>query len=465
MKILNKMWAWVDDRTGLSDLVKPLMDHPVPRKAQWWYVFGSATMFCLVLQVVTGAALALMYQPSAETAFDSLKYISEEAVLGSWLRGLHYFGASGMILMMGIHMIRVYIMAAYKFPREMSWLTGVALLGLTIAMGFTGQLLRWDDTGVWSTVVAAEQMGRIPLVGTAVAQFLMGGETVGGHTLSRFFAYHVFFIPGLLFGIVALHVYLVVRNGISEPPVAGQPVDPKTYRKWYHDLLKKDGVPFFPDAAWRDVVFSVVLVAIISILAFFIGAPELTAPPDPTAINVNPKPDWYLSWLFALFALMPPEIENYVMFLGPIVVTFLLLALPFLSNSGERHPLRRPWAIAGVIFTVTMIGVLTMTGSKAPWSPNFDVQPLPASVTNSSDPQVLDGAQLFYKKGCLYCHKINEYGGLRGPDLTDVENRLTKSELVIRIVNGGKDMPAFGGSLSDKELNAIIAFLEVDKKQ
>ena len=463
MGLLKKAWLWVDDRSGISELFAPLLDHPVPEGSKWWYVFGSATMFCLMLQVATGVALALLYQPSAETAYASLEYITNQAFLGSWLRGLHYFGASGMILMMGIHMIRVYLMAAYKFPREMSWLTGVALLGLTVGMGFTGQLLRWDDTGVWSTVVAAEQMGRIPLIGTSIAQFLLGGETIGGHTLSRFFAFHVFIIPALLFLILGLHVYLVVRNGISEPPVQGVPVDPKTYRKWYHDMLEKEGVPFFPDAAWRDVVFGVVLILIISILAFIVGAPELIGPPDPTNIHVNPKPDWYLSWLFALFALMPPAIESYVMFLGPLVVVFLLLALPFLSNSGERHPLRRPWAIAEVVFTVSIVGVLTMIGNEAPWSPNFDAKPLPATIVENASPQVLEGAKLFFDKGCLYCHQINQYGGQRGPNLTDVENRLSTAALVIRIVNGGKDMPAFGGSLSESELSSIVAFLEAKK--
>lgn len=464
MGLLRNIGNWLDDRMGITELIAPLLNHPVPSGSKWWYVFGSATLFCLLLQVFTGIGLALMYQPSSETAYASLEYISNQAILGNWLRGLHYFGASGMVLMMGIHMIRTYLMAAYKFPREMSWITGVFLLGLTIAMGFTGQLLRWDDTGVWSAVVAAEQMGRIPIVGTSIAHFLLGGDTVGGHTLSRFFAYHVFLIPALLFMIVGLHVYLVVRNGISEPPTPGRPVDPKTYRKWYHQLLKEKGVPFFPDAAWRDVVFGVCVILIIALLAFIIGAPSLLGPPDPTNIHVNPKPDWYLSWLFALFALMPPAIESYVMFFGPVLVVFLLLALPFLSNKGERHPLRRPWAIAGVVFTVTIIGVLTVAGSKAPWSPNFATKPLPDNIVANAGPEVMQGAQLFYKKGCLYCHQINQYGGQRGPDLTEVEKRLTKQELTIRIVNGGKDMPAFGGSLSEVELNAIVAFLESPKQ-
>src|SRR6478609_6779696 len=185
-KRLKKIWHWIDDRSGISELIMPMLKHPVPPGSKWSYVFGSATLFCLVLQVVTGVGLALLYQPSSDKAFASLQFITNQAVMGKWLRGLHYFGASGMILMVGIHMLRVYITAAYKYPREMSWISGVVLLLLTVSMGFTGQLLRWDDNGVWSAVVAAEQMGRIPLIGKYIARLLIGGDTLGGQSLSRF---------------------------------------------------------------------------------------------------------------------------------------------------------------------------------------------------------------------------------------------------------------------------------------
>ena len=459
-KRLKKIWYWIDDRSGISELIMPMLKHPVPPGSKWSYVFGSATLFCLVLQVVTGVGLALLYQPSSDKAFASLQFITNQAVMGKWLRGLHYFGASGMILMVGIHMLRVYITAAYKYPREMSWISGVVLLLLTVSMGFTGQLLRWDDNGVWSAVVAAEQMGRIPLIGKYIARLLIGGDTLGGQSLSRFFAYHVFLFPGLLILFVTFHLYLVLRNGISEPPKPGQVVDPKTYRAWYKDLLKTKGVPFFPDAAWRDVVFGVGTLLAIIALAYFVGPPAINQPPDPSIIYTKPSPDWYLLWIFALFALMPPAIESYVMFLGPIILIGLLFSLPFISNKGERSPIKRPWAIVGSIATVIIVASLLVAGVKTPWSPNFKTKMLPLSVVNSSDTMALAGSKLFYDKGCLYCHKVKDYGGKVGPELTHIARSLNEKQMTIRIVNGGDNMPAYGASLRSNELDELVAFLK-----
>ena len=212
MDKLKKIWEWIDDRTGISEVITPLAKHLVPPDSKWSYVFGSATLFAFILQVITGVALSLLYQPTSETAYESLKYISNEVLLGNILRGIHYFGASAMILLVGIHMIRVYLAAAYKYPREMSWISGLVLLALTMGMGFTGQLLRWDSNGVWSAIVLAEQAGRLPFIGTTVAHFLLAGETIGGETLSRFFAFHVFLIPALMFGLIGLHLFLVIRK-------------------------------------------------------------------------------------------------------------------------------------------------------------------------------------------------------------------------------------------------------------
>ena len=463
MDKLKNIWRWIEDRTGIAAFIKPLAEHLVPPDSRWTYVFGSATLFIFILQVITGVGLSLLYQPTSETAYASLQYITNQVPLGDILRGIHYYGASAMIILIGIHMIRVYLAAAYKYPREMSWISGVILLGLTLGMGFTGQLLRWDSNGVWSAIVGAEQAGRIPFIGKWLAHFILAGGTLGGATLSRFFAIHVFLIPALLFGLIGLHVFLVFRNGISEPPKAGRPVDPKTYRNWYEDMLKKKGVPFFPNAAWRDIAFGLLIVFIVILLAVIVGPPKIGAPPNPANINSNPRPDWYFLWIFALFALMPRGIESFAIAFGPVIIGLILFLLPIVFNKGERSPARRPWSVFIVVVMVTMIATFWHEGIKSPWSPDFNAKPLSTKIVGNVGIDAVAGASLFYKKGCLYCHSISGDGGHRGPDLTKVADRLNDQEMTIRIVNGAGNMPAFGASLTKKELQQILAFLNTRK--
>jgi ubiquinol-cytochrome c reductase cytochrome b subunit len=465
MKIIDNLLAWLEERTGLTKPLIHMITHPVPPGSKWYYVLGTAIMTCFIVQVITGIALSTLYVPSAGQAYESVRYISTQAPFGSLIRGMHYFGASAMILFTGLHMIRVYLMGSFKFPRELNWLTGVALLFLTVAMGFTGQILRWDQNSVWTVAVGSQQALRVPVIGKLLVEVLVSGAEVGSATLSHFFTYHVFLFPAILIGAIVLHVWLVLHNGISEPPVVGEPVDPKTYRAKYEAMLEREGRPFWPDAAWRDIVFSTFVVISILVLAVWFGPPAIENPPDPSLVVAQPKPDWYLLWYFSLLALLPHEIEDWVIVLAPLFVVVVFLLVPILAPTGERSPRRRPWAVASIAFIVTFVLALTIEGFREPWTPKFDAKPLTPEIIGASSGPVYDGAQVFDNKGCLFCHSISGHGGKRGPDLTEVGNRLTNDQLTIRIVNGGYNMPAYAGNITPQELRNLTAFLKTRKSK
>ena len=244
------------------------------------------------------------------------------------------------------------------------------------------------------------------------------------------------------------------------PPVPGEKVDPKTYRAEYEKLLERAGVPFWPDAAWRDVVVAVGVVVTIVALAFFVGPPELGKPPNPSLLANDPAPDWYMLWYYAVLALLPRGMESVFMVAAPMAAIVFLLLVPVLWNKGERHPSRRPWAVAAVLMIVLSIIGFWIEGSRAPWSPKFDAQPLSAALVGTTSPPIVTGAQLFHDKGCEFCHMVEGQGGMRGPDLTDVAHRLSENDLRIKIANGGSNMPSFAGILTHDDLDNLVAFLE-----
>lgn len=460
----KNFFQWIDERTGAKEVFAATAGHPIPPKTGWMYVFGSATLVALIVQVLTGIALATKYVPSVSQAYETLQLLTEYDTVGRLLRGMHYWGASAMVLFMGFHMSRTFITGAYKYPREMNWITGVVLLALTLAVAFTGQLMRWDNNAIWSIMVAANQAARLPWLGEASAQFILGGPQLSGSTLNRFFALHVFILPGLIFLTLGVHLYLIIKNGISERPKKGQVVDPKSYRQWYWDYVKKSGEPFWPNAAWRDAVVCTGLIILITLLAWIVGPPKLDPPPNPTFLEASPRPDWYFLWYFAVLALSPHHLENYIMIFGPALAGIALLFLPLLFPKGERHPLRRPWAMGVLLLTYLTIGSLWIAGAQTHWSPHFDTPPLPASIVGTDNGHVWEGAKLFRERGCQYCHEIDGIGGKRGPNLTYIADRLTRNQMIIRINNGGYNMPAYAASLSSEDLELILDFLESHKK-
>jgi ubiquinol-cytochrome c reductase cytochrome b subunit len=451
-------WAWFDERTGLGATVGGLLEHPVPPTG-WDYTIGSAALVAFIVQVVTGVALAFTYVPSPDQAYASLEFITHGAVLGGVVRGIHYWGASAMVLLVAAHMVQVLLIGSFKYPREVNWLSGTLLLVFTFGMAFTGQLLRWNQDAYWAVVVGAAQAARAPLIGDWLTGILFAGNSVGGATLTRFYATHVFMIPAIIFGLLGLHLYLVIRHGVSEPPVPGVLVDRKTYRQRYDELLHRIGEPFWPDAGWKDVVFALAVGTIVLVLAIWLGPPELGAKADPTVLQAYPRPDWYFLWYFALLALIPSNVEDVFIIAFPLIIGVLFIALPFIAPTGERSPRRRPWAVGIVSVFVVAVASLVAVGSAAPWSPPLDEVTLPPTVTQSLTGNAATGAQLFQQRGCINCHQIAGRGGQRGPDLTHVGSRLRDYDLTWRILNGGRNMPAYGSTMRPDETAALVEFL------
>src|SRR5579859_3283064 len=387
--------AWLDDRLGFSTTVKPLIEHPVPPTG-WDYTIGSATLIAFTVQVVTGVALAFSYVPTPDHAYASLQFITSGAVLGNIVRGIHFWGASAMVLLVCAHAAQVFLIGAFKFPREVNWLSGTMLLVFTFGMAFTGQLLRWNQDAYWAVVVGAAQAARAPFIGEWLTGVLFAGNQIGGATLTRFYATHVFMIPAIIFGLLGVHLYLVLRHGVSEPPVPGVVVDPKTYRQRYEEHVHKVGVPFWPDAGWKDVVFALGVGTVVLVLAIWLRPPELGKIADPTIVQAYPRPDWYLLWYFALLALIPPAIEDVFIIGFPLLLGLLFVMLPFIAPFGERSARRRPWAIGFVAVFGISVAALVNIGSNAPWSPDLtDNLTLPVQVTQGLDPTAAQGVMAF----------------------------------------------------------------------
>jgi ubiquinol-cytochrome c reductase cytochrome b subunit len=464
MGMIAKLGDWFDHRLQLAAPVREMAEHPVPRNtASWWYVFGSAALTVFVLQFVTGILLALVYVPSGAEAWSSLQALNHDVALGWFIRGMHGWGSNFMVAIVLIHMVQVFLFGAHKFPRELTWIIGVFLLLMTLGMAFSGQVLRFDQDAYWGLGIGASIASRVPILGPTIVRLMLGGPIIAGATLSRFFAVHVFVIPGLLIGFVCLHVLMVLKLGINEWPMPGRIVRRASYEAEYHALTKKDGAPFVPYAVWKDMFFAAFIILAVAACAFFFGPFGPTGRPDPTIIQTVPKPDYFFLWLYALLSLLPPSLETPVLLIGPVVAIAGLLLLPFLSGEGEKSWKRRPIAVLTVSLVAIMLGTFTHLAGFTPWSPHMNAwsgDPVPDRYIHDSSALARQGALVFQVKQCRNCHSLGESGGQRGPTLDSVAVRLTQDQLIRQVIQGGGNMPAYGKNLSPAETTALVAFLE-----
>jgi ubiquinol-cytochrome c reductase cytochrome b subunit len=463
MRWLESLGAWLDQRLQIGGAIRDAATHRVPRSsASWWYVFGSAALAVFILQVVTGILLAIVYVPSAAQAWNSLQTLNHDLALGWFLRAMHGWGSNFMVALVLIHMIQVFMFGAHKYPRELTWTVGVFLLLMTLGMAFTGQVLRFDQDAYWGLGIGASIMGRVPVVGGWLVNLLLGGPIIAGDTLSRFFTLHVFVIPATLLGLVGLHLLMVLKLGINEWPMPGRLVRRETYLKEYEELVRKDGVPFVPDAIWKDLIFAAAVVLAVAFCSVVFGSFGPSGQPDPTIIQTVPRPDFFFLWLYALLSLLPPQLETPFLLVAPVIGIGLLLLVPYLSGVGEKSWRRRPVAVLTILLAAVSLGTFTRMANNAPWSPKMNAwsgSPVPARYLRGRSPLQRQGALVFQDKQCRNCHALGGEGGERGPALDAVATRLTQDQLVRQVLQGGGNMPAYGKNLSPAEVTALVAFL------
>jgi ubiquinol-cytochrome c reductase cytochrome b subunit len=464
MRVIASIAEWLDARLQLGSSIRETAQHEVPQEtASWFYVFGSAAFVVFMLQIVTGILLALIYVPSAAEAWNSLQTLNQSVPLGWYIRALHGWGSNFMVAIVLIHMVQVFLFGAYKYPRELTWIVGVFLLLITLGMAFTGQVLRFDQDAYWGLGIGASIASRVPLLGPSIVHLMLGGPIIAGATLSRFFALHVFVVPGLLIAFVAVHLLMVVKLGINEWPMPGRLVRKATYTKEYHELTKKDGLPFVPGAVWKDLFFAAFVLLSVGACAYYFGPFGPSGPPDPTIIQTAPKPDFFFLWLYAVLSFLPPSMETPVLLIGPVLGILGLLLLPFVFGEGEKSWRRRPVAVLTILLVAVSLTAFTQLGLHTPWSPLMDAWsriPIPRDFLHNRTALERQGALVFQVKQCHNCHSLGDEGGKRGPALDAVAMRLTQDQLIRQVIQGGGNMPAYGKNLSPAETTALVAFLE-----
>ena len=365
----RRIAAFFESRLPLRDVANHLKK-PLPKHINWLFSLGSMATFLLILQAVTGAFLALYYSPSPDHAYDAVNYISQEVPFGGFVRGLHHWGSSALVILVFLHLLRVVLYGSYKAPRELTWIVGVILFLVVLGFGFTGYLLPWDQKAYWATMVGVEIAGTVPLVGNFVANILRGGEEVGAVTLTRFYTLHTIWLPWLVFMLVGLHLLFVRYFGSAGLP-QNRPEE------------MQGGKPFYPDQLFEDAVAILVLFIVLAAAAIFVPVPleELAVPTD---ASYDPRPEWYFLFLFQLLKYFEGPLEVIGTVVLPTVAIVLLLLLPFLDKR-ERVPLRkRPVALTVTSISVLAIVTLTILGGRSPKLETFSETPVEQAESSSN---------------------------------------------------------------------------------
>lgn len=398
--MVETLLAWLDSRTGYRALVRLALDEELPSGTGWTFTTGSVVTLLVGCQFVTGLGLAMYYVPAPSLAYDSVRFIMQDLTMGWLLRGLHYWGASFLVVAAVVHLLRVFLLGSYKAPREVTWLSGILMLLVILAFALTGYLLPWDQKAYWATTVTINIARSSPLVGEYLASVMRGGPDLGALTLGRWFSAHVFLLPATLTALIVAHIALMRKHGISGPlePAPGP------------------GVAFFPWHVVKDTVMMAAVFASLMTVAALVAAPldEIANPAD---ANYIPRPEWYFLSLFQMLKYFPGPLEPVATMVIPGVVVGFLVLLPFVDRGDGRHPFRSPRRQLTAALAAIGVGVAVLTG--------LGVADLPAG----KDPDdwgllPIAGHEIATGAGnsCARCHEPG------GPAAPLAMTRLTKDE-------------------------------------
>ncbi len=468
------VFHWVDLRTGLDELLHKGLDEPIPGGASLAYVFGSGLLFLFLSQVITGVFLAFYYVPSADHAHTTVAYITKEVTAGSFIRSIHAYGSSAIVIVLVLHLTQTFLYGAYKGRRELLWIAGCVLFALMLGMAFTGYLLPWDQKAYFATTVGTNILSEIPLIGNSLKSLLRGGSEMGTLTLSRFFVLHVFIIPAMIFAFVGAHVYLFRKAG------AAGPIN--------EDLIEPThpAAPFYPKQVMLDMIFALLIMVALGVLAHY-APTELGPRANPADTQFLPRPEWYYIPVFQWLKYWHGALAVLGILVIPGIIALLFVGLPFLDRRPERRPWKRPIALTvySLIFiAMGALGALSRHDDsrdkgvssqiekqneeakafmKAPFEPAVEGSSVVQGSAPVADPATAKGKGIFEQQVCNACHGDNGIGSAAGPKLIGMSAKFDSQKIEALLKHPTPAMTQGGMSpteLNAEDLKALIAYIE-----
>ncbi|MGB9505205.1 MAG: cytochrome b N-terminal domain-containing protein [Candidatus Acidiferrum sp.] len=468
------IWGWINHRTGIDAVLRTALYEPIPGGARFAYIFGSGLLFIFISQVITGVFLALYYVPSADHAHTTVAYITKAVTAGSFLRSLHSYGASAMVVVLLVHLSQTYIYGAYKGHRELLWFSGCVLFALILGMAFTGYLLPWDQRAYFATAVGTNAASEVPLIGDAIKRMMRGGTEMGTLTISRFFVLHVFLIPACIFSLLASHVFLFRKAGAAGP-TDEDPYEPKQKTEL-----------FYPRQVLMDLSLTALLIIALGVLSFFVPV-QLGPAANPADALYIPRPEWYYLPIFQYLKYWHGPLSVVGIMVVPGILMAAIIALPFLDRSTERRPWKRPIAMTSYAFVMlTLVGLALrsqyldkhdvgvaqqLAKQKAeekdfmsrPFEPELSSASLAAANAQLADPEAAKGKAIFEDHSCNACHGDGGVGTAAAPRLVGESVKRSPDQLRDLFAHPTAKMTAGGMppiDLPPDDLKALIAYVE-----